>query len=49
MKLSHEVPIQILQLSETFNDYDYCLPHLLDQYPDMRYILEKQNKKGDIL
>jgi hypothetical protein len=46
MKLSHEVPIQILQLSETFNDYDYCLPHLLDQYPDYEIYFRKAKQKG---
>lgn len=32
MKVSHEVPLQFLKESRGFNDYDYCLPHLLDQY-----------------
>ena len=30
-KISHEVPLCLLELSKQFNDYDYCLPHLLDQ------------------
>ncbi len=30
-KISHEVPISLLWRSKIFNDYDYCLPHLLDQ------------------
>ena len=30
-KISHEVPECILTASPEFNDYDYCLPHLLDQ------------------
>ena len=30
MKVSHEVPRCLLTASEEFNDYDYCLPHLLD-------------------
>ena len=35
MKVSHEVPKCLLNNSRSFNDYDYCLPHLLDQ--DERY------------
>ena len=31
MKVSHEVPRCLLLASQEFNDYDYCLPHLLDQ------------------
>ena len=31
MKVSHEVPRCLLTSSPEFNDYDYCLPHLLDQ------------------
>ena len=30
MKVSHEVPRCLLTASTEFNDYDYCLPHLLD-------------------
>ena len=29
--VSHEVPVDFLYESREFNDYDYCLPHLLDQ------------------
>jgi hypothetical protein len=32
MKVSHEVPLSLLEMSKSFNDYDYCLPHLLDKY-----------------
>jgi hypothetical protein len=31
IKVSHEVPIPYLKQSRSFNDYDYCLPHLLDE------------------
>jgi len=31
MKVSHEVPIPYLRNARMFNDYDYCLPHLLDE------------------
>lgn len=31
MKVSHESPVSILDLSRCYNDFDYCLVHLLDQ------------------
>ena len=34
MKVSHEVPVALIKSSPTFNHYDYCLPHLLDQNED---------------
>ena len=46
VKVSHEVPLQLLNLSETFNDYDYCLPHLLDQYPDYEAYFREAKQKG---
>ena len=33
MKVSHETPLCLLEDSKKFNDYDYCLPHLLDKEP----------------
>jgi hypothetical protein len=36
IKISHEVPKCLLEQSRQFNDYDYCLPHLLDQ--DEKYL-----------
>jgi len=36
IKVSHEVPIALLPQSVTFNDYDYCLVHLVDQYPEYK-------------
>jgi hypothetical protein len=29
MKVSHETPISLLEFSTTYNDFDYCLVHLL--------------------
>jgi hypothetical protein len=45
MKISHEVPICLLEDSLWFNDYQYCLPHLLDQSEEYRdfFIRAKQN------
>ena len=28
VKVSHEVPLAILNISQTFNDYDYCFASL---------------------
>jgi len=41
MRVSHEVPIPYLNKSREFNDYDYCLPHLLDENEDYKkYFIE---------
>lgn len=32
--VSHESPICLLEKSLNYNDYDYCLVHLLDKYPE---------------
>jgi hypothetical protein len=34
MKVSHECPISILEESRNFNDFDYCLVHLLEKHPE---------------
>jgi hypothetical protein len=34
MKVSHESPLSILDLSREYNDFDYCLVHLLEQYSE---------------
>ena len=47
MKVSHEVPKCLLNNSREFNDYDYCLPHLLDEdkhYRDFFYESKKQGR-----
>ncbi len=36
MLISHEVPIELLPVSTTFNSYCYCLVHLLPLYPKYR-------------
>ena len=46
VKISHEVPLAVLNISQTFNDYDYCLPHLLDsEYEYFKYF--DQAKKDE--
>ena len=47
MKVSHEVPRCLLNNSREWNDYDYCLPHLLDKdehYKDFFYKSKKQGR-----
>ena len=44
VKVSHELPNNMLSMSKDINDYEYCLPHLLDYKGDNR-IVGKQTKK----
>ena len=46
MKVSHEVPRCLLTASPEFNDYDYCLPHLLDQDEEYLKYFENARDKG---
>jgi len=46
VKVSHEVPIALLEDSKYFNDYDYCLPHLLDQYSEYEEYFRKAKRTG---
>jgi hypothetical protein len=46
MKLSHEVPICLLEDSLDFNDYDYCLVHLLDKDKDYVDFFMKAKQQG---
>jgi hypothetical protein len=46
MKISHEVPICLLEDSLDFNDYQYCLPHLLDKDEDYKNFFYKVKKDG---
>jgi hypothetical protein len=32
MKVSHELPLSLMRYAYKWNDYDYCLPHLIDKY-----------------
>ena len=51
MKVSHEVPLSLLEMSKSFNDYDYCLPHLLDKYEEYKKYFEwaKENNRYIIM
>ena len=41
MKVSHELPIELLHKSYEWNDYDYCLPHLIDKSDRYRLFFQK--------
>jgi len=46
VKLSHEVPFCLLEKSREFNDYDYCLPHLMDENEEYRNFFYKSKEMG---
>jgi len=41
MKVSHELPLGLMHYAYEWNDYDYCLPHLIDQYDQYRTFFQK--------
>jgi len=45
IKISHEVPISLLKESKNFNDYDYCLVHLLDKYPKYKAFYKDSDRE----
>ncbi len=50
MKISHEVPLCFLKESLKWNDYQYVLPHLIDQYPQYKtHMLEYREKSGSFM
>jgi len=46
IKVSHEVPFCLLEQSRDFNDYDYCLPHLMDENEEYRNFFYESKKMG---
>jgi hypothetical protein len=44
MKISHELPLGLMHHAYEWNDYDYCLPHLLDQYEQYKLFFQKSKK-----
>jgi len=46
VKISHELPFCLLNKSLEFNDYDYCLPHLLDQNEEYRIFFNNVKSIG---
>ena len=50
MKISHELPLSLLPNAYEWNDYDYCLPHLIDKYDQYRtYFLKARLAKRFII
>ena len=41
MKVSHELPLALMHNAYKWNDYDYCLPHLIDQYDQYKIFFQK--------
>lgn len=46
MQISHEVPLALLEKSRSFNDYDFCLIHLLDKYEDYLLFFKQSLELG---
>jgi hypothetical protein len=46
VKVSHEVPFSLLEKSREFNDYDYILPHLLDQNEEYKNFFYESKAMG---
>jgi hypothetical protein len=46
VKISHEVPFCLLEKSREFNDYDYLLPHLMDENEEYRNFFYESKKMG---
>jgi hypothetical protein len=40
MKISHELPLSLMKFAYKWNDYDYCLPHLIDKYTEYKEFFE---------
>jgi len=50
MKISHELPLSLLPYSFGWNDYEYCLPHLLDKHSDYRqFFLDSRERNRFII
>jgi hypothetical protein len=46
IKVSHEAPLCLLGDSKNFNDYDYCLPHLLDEEEGYEEFFRQSKEEG---
>jgi hypothetical protein len=50
MKISHEVPLCLLDKSLNFNDYQYVLPHLLDKHNKYKlFMLKYRNNENSFI
>ena len=41
MKVSHEAPVPYMKQVRGLIDYDYCLPHMLDENKDLNWLLRQ--------
>jgi hypothetical protein len=46
IKISHEVPFCLLEKSREFNNFDYMLPHLMDENEEYRNFFYESKKMG---
>ena len=46
MLISHESPLCMLEQSRTYNDYDYCLVHLLPEYEQYKDFFFESVRQG---
>jgi hypothetical protein len=46
IKVSHEVPLCLLEESLKFNNYDYCLPHLMDENEEYKQFFIRSKANG---
>ena len=46
MLVSHETPNAYLEMSRRYNDYDYCLVHLCDTYPEYLQFFKDSLSQG---
>ena len=49
VKVSHELPINLLHKSFDWNDYEYCLPHLLDWSKEYKNHFLKAKQSGSYI
>lgn len=45
IKISHESPLSMLEISRTYNDYDYALVHLFETHPEYYRFFEESLKQ----
>ena len=46
MKVSHEAPIPYMKQVRGMIDYDYCLPHLLDESEEYKQYFKESKEMG---
>lgn len=46
IKISHESPLSMLEISRTYNDYDYALVHLFEKHPSYYQFFEESLNLG---